>query len=141
MRKHPRNLSTRGVRERLPDLSVAVRSRRTAGRVLMILAFSLAPAALSCDGPSEETIKMEFGAYVAGANACTADSDCQVVSPGCPLGCEVAVRADRADDVMKKAGSLIQQYESGSHSACAYSCTQSHAVCTQSLCAVDVGSP
>lgn len=54
-----------------------------------------------------------------------------------PLGCEVAVRADRVEDVTKKAASLIQQYESGSHSSCSYSCSQTKALCTQGRCALD----
>ena len=124
-----------------PDLAVAIRSRWAAPRVLTILASLLAATALSCSAPSEETIKAEFDAYVAGANACAAASDCAIVFPGCPLGCEVAVRADRSVDVMKKAGSLIQQYESGNQAGCAYSCAQSHAVCTEGLCAVETGAP
>jgi hypothetical protein len=113
-----------------------------AARTLTILASFLAAPALSCGGgPSEDDITNEFAAYVAGANACAATSDCQLVFPGCPLGCSAAVRVDRAADVMMKANSLVQQYESSIHSACEYSCASTHAVCTQSRCAVEIGAP
>jgi hypothetical protein len=141
MRKSRRDASQILAPHPTPDLTVTIRSRWATARALTILAVLLSASALSCGGPSEQTIKTEFDAYVAGANACAAVADCQIVFPGCPLGCEVAVRADRSVDVMKKAGSLIQEYENGSHSGCAYSCTQSHAVCTQSQCAVEDGAP
>ena len=141
MRKSRRDANQVPASPPTPDRAVAIRSRGAAARALTILAVFLAASALSCGGPSEQTIKTEFDAYVAGANACAAVADCQIVFPGCPLGCEVAVRADRSVDVMKKAASLIQEYESGNHGGCAYSCAQSHAVCTQGLCAVEVGAP
>jgi hypothetical protein len=141
MRKSHRDAGKISAPPPTPDLAVAIRSRWAAARALTILASCLAAAALSCGGPSEDTIKTEFDAYVAGANACAAVADCQIVFPGCPLGCEVAVRADRSVDVMKKAASLIQQYESGSHSGCAYSCAQLQAACTQGQCAVETGAP
>jgi hypothetical protein len=92
-------------------------------------------------GASEESIKKEFSAYVAGAKACVGDSECQVAFPGCPLGCEVAVRADRVDDVTDKAAALIHQYQSGGHQACAYSCAQSKALCNEGLCALEIDTP
>ena len=70
---------------------------------------------------SEGEVRDEFDAYVAGANTCTAASDCASASPGCPLGCQVAVRADRKADVEAKARDLIDMYERGGQS-CIYDC-------------------
>ena len=78
---------------------------------------------------------------VASTNACTVDGECQVAFLGCPLGCEVAVRADRVDDVTKKAASLIQQTENDNHQGCTYSCAQSKARCAQGRCALEIDTP
>lgn len=86
--------------------------------------------------PSEDEIKREFGELVDGANTCATPSDCTLVYPGCPLGCTVAVRADRADELQRKARDLISDYERGGQS-CQYDCVGvTGATCVEQRCAV-----
>jgi hypothetical protein len=102
-------------------------------------------AALALSGcfffPTEEEIKERFNDHVNGANQCTAAAECAVATPGCPLGCWVAVRADRKADVEAKARDLIADYERRGQK-CAYGCTQpGELTCVQGRCAlVPVGA-
>lgn len=105
---------------------------------LVIMRSSLRPwlllAMLTSCGASEEEVKRRFDAYVAGANACKQVSECAVVSPGCPLGCTVAVRADRAADVERTARSLIEDYERWG-ARCDYDCVAPRALaCNEGRC-------
>ncbi|HEY8926236.1 MAG TPA: hypothetical protein VIU64_17760 [Polyangia bacterium] len=72
-------------------------------------------------GRSEESVRSEFEAYVKGASACTAASECAIAGAGCPLGCFAAVRSDRVADVEEKARQLVSEYERGGK-GCAYDC-------------------
>ena len=66
---------------------------------------------------------------------CMVASDCVLVSPGCPLGCTVAVRADRKNDVEAKARDLINQYERWG-ARCDYECIGAGPItCTAGRCA------
>jgi hypothetical protein len=102
----------------------------------------LALAAAGCLGRSEASVRAEFDAYVAGANSCTATSDCVIAYPDCPLGCVVAVRSDRKADVEAKAADLISQYRAGG-GRCVYDCIGPvDPVCTDGKCAfVDRAAP
>ena len=93
-------------------------------------------AAIGCS-PSQEEIQREFDDYVADANGCVQDDDCAIAAAECPLGCWVAVRADRVDDVERKARELVDDYESGG-SGCAYECTEAPTPrCVDAVCTVD----
>jgi len=116
----------------IPDLCVAIWSAWALPVAFVLLMVS----AGGCQGRSEESVRNEFTAYVSGANQCVRGSDCTIVSPGCPLGCQVAVRVDQEAAVMAKARSLIQEYQSGGM-ACSYSCAgQVQPVCDQNRCAI-----
>lgn len=82
---------------------------------------ALAAAAACVIARSEDSVRAEFKQYVAGANQCTESRECVFAYPGCPLGCFVAVRTDRRDDVERKAKDLISQYEAGGR-GCSYDC-------------------
>lgn len=98
---------------------------------LVAVAFALSACS---NHPSEEEIQSEFDAYVLKNNSCKVSADCSIVNPGCPLGCYVAVRADKADAVQKKAKQLIDDWESGVQS-CLYDCTEPpELACTDSVC-------
>ena len=85
-------------------------------------------------GRSEESVKSEFNAYVSAASQCDDAKDCAVAYAACPLGCFVAVRADRKDDVEKKAKDLVAAYERGG-SGCAYDCdTPDNLICLGGRC-------
>ena len=61
-------------------------------------------------------------------------SDCGIARVDCPLGCFVAVRADRVTSVERKARELIEDYESGGRS-CAYDCVEPGALeCVRERC-------
>jgi hypothetical protein len=116
----------------IPDLCVAIR----AACALPVAFVLLMVSAGGCQGRSEESLRNEFTTYVSGANQCVRTSDCTIVSPGCPLGCEVAVRVDREAAVMAKAQALIQEYQSGGM-GCSYSCGgPAQPVCEQNRCAI-----
>lgn len=81
---------------------------------------ALASGLVGC-APSADQIQADFDEHVAARGACTVDADCAVISPGCPLGCFVAVRADAAEECEAYARELIASYERGG-SRCAYDC-------------------
>jgi len=102
--------------------------------VLGLVGFAAALGVAGC-APSEEEIRREFDDYVDGANACSAASECGRAGAGCPLGCDVAVRADRVASVERKARELIEDYTSGGE-GCVYSCLAPGALeCVDGRCA------
>lgn len=76
--------------------------------------------AASC-APSEEEIQQELEDYVDGASSCSAASECAIVDAPCPLGCFVAVRADRVASVERKISELLDAYGAGGR-GCVYTC-------------------
>src|SRR5262245_64921926 len=88
---------------------------------LQIFAYAACTLLSVACGASEEEVQREFNALVAASNSCTRDSDCATVSPGCPLGCIVAVNAKHKQNVERRARELIDDYEAGGQ-ACAYGC-------------------
>jgi len=106
------------------------------GRSLWRALACLALPALGC-AASEEDVQRRFTDYVNGANACTAVSECAIVSPGCPLGCAVGVRTERVADVQAKARELIKEYERGGR-RCDYGGCRVHEalVCMANRCTV-----
>lgn len=102
------------------------------------VALSLAAIAVACAGcaRSEADVQQEFADVVASANACSEAAECVMVSPGCPLGCFVAVNASHEDEVEAKAQDLIDSYQAGGRS-CAYDCVApGPLVCAEGHCAV-----
>jgi hypothetical protein len=88
-------------------------------------------------GRSEESVRSEFDAYVKGASACTAASECAIAGAGCPLGCFAAVRSERVADVEAKARELVSEYERGGR-GCAYDCVGAGALrCVEGHCNAD----
>jgi hypothetical protein len=132
MSKSPKRAVIRRLEAPIPDLCVAIWS----AWVVPVAFVLLTVWAGGCQGRSEESVRNEFTTYVSGANQCVRTSDCTIVSPGCPLGCEVAVRADREAAVMAKAQALIQEYQSGGM-GCAYNCGgPAQPVCEQNRCTI-----
>ena len=107
-----------------------------------LIATPLMALALGCGlAASEEEIKERFADHVNAANHCAVASDCAIASPGCPLGCFVAVRADRKVDVEAKARALIRDYERTGRS-CQFDCpAPGPLVCTAGRCAAGIASP
>lgn len=96
---------------------------RLSSVTLMLCGPPLVFLELSCSAPSEAEIQAEFNSVVAHNNSCSVPCDCEIISPGCPLGCWVAVRRAAATDVTNKAKKLIDDYESGGR-ACNYECVE-----------------
>lgn len=91
-------------------------------------------------GRSEESVRDEFKTYVDGANHCMDARECTMAYADCPLGCTVAVRADRKADVEQKARELVNAYERGGHS-CVYDCAAPTGVaCLVGRCALTYDS-
>lgn len=92
--------------------------------------------ALGLSACSAESVKRDFDAFAADANSCQAADECTVVFTDCPLGCFVAVRADRKSDVEAEASRLTKLYRASGQS-CAYDCVMPGEVtCTAQRCAV-----
>jgi hypothetical protein len=84
--------------------------------------------------PSEEEVQREFEDFVETRQACAEDSNCAVVSPGCPLGCFVFVEQSQVSAVEQKARELIDEYESGGR-RCDYGCVAAgEPVCREGRC-------
>ena len=77
-------------------------------------------AALGC-APSEEEIKEDYKAFVSKHQACTQDSECTLIHPGCPLGCATPIATSAAAAGERLAKELIEDYERGGRS-CDYDC-------------------
>jgi hypothetical protein len=71
--------------------------------------------------PNEEDLKRDFARIVARSNACDVDTDCVTLSPGCPLGCSVAINRKQEAAVQRAASDLVDDYERWGR-ACAYEC-------------------
>ncbi|WP_437307122.1 hypothetical protein [Sorangium sp. So ce388] len=98
----------------------------------MVLLF-IGLAGASC-AKSEEEIREEFDVIVADSNACNDVSECVYASPGCPLGCWVAVNSAKKAYVEEQARALIEDFESGGRS-CQYECAvQGPIECTEGRC-------
>jgi hypothetical protein len=107
-----------------------MRARRNRSALSIALSWWL----LAC-ASSEDEVKAEFAAFVERSNRCDGDSQCTLVATRCPLGCQVAVRADRAEAVADKAGELRDDYERGGVS-CDYDCAApGEPRCVQGRCA------
>ena len=101
---------------------------------------SLALAALSC-APSEEDIKHDFNEFVSKHQACTQDSECTLIHPGCPLGCVTPIATNAATAGEHLAKELIDDYESLGRS-CEYDCLAlCGAACDAGRCVVVEPSP
>ncbi|WP_437622981.1 hypothetical protein [Sorangium sp. So ce1151] len=83
---------------------------------------------------SEEEAQEEFDAIVAESNACNDVSECVYASPGCPLGCWVAVNSAKKAYVEEKARALIEDVERGGQH-CEYECAvQGPLECVEGRC-------
>ena len=110
-----------------------MRSRRgIAGLVLLIGSV----CSVAC-APDEEDVKEDFARVIARSNACKADSECVSFSPGCPLGCAVAINREHETVVRREANALIEDYERWGR-ACAYECISGlgQPTCTDNKCAI-----
>jgi len=84
--------------------------------------------------PAKADIVQEFDAFVSERNSCAQASECVMLSPGCPLGCGVGVRAEHAAEVEAKAKLLIAEAEK-QNGACTYKCAALHLECATGRCA------
>lgn len=78
-------------------------------------------------------LERQFDAFVAERNSCSANAECTLVSPGCPLGCGTGVRSEHAEAVQNKAAALIAEAER-ERGACAYRCAAMHVECVEARC-------
>ena len=69
----------------------------------LLAASSAALLAQGCASDDRFGLELtELQQYVSGANHCLVASECTVVAARCPLGCDVAVRLDRAEEAAQK---------------------------------------
>lgn len=97
-------------------------------------AILIATVLLGACAPSMEEVQAEFNAEVASARACQTETDCTLISPGCPLDCWVAISSSARTRLEQKARELIEDYESGG-AQCDYECIEAPTVaCLDGLC-------
>jgi hypothetical protein len=106
------------------------RRPRRAGAWLAGVCFALVVAGCA---PSADDVKEEFDEFLSTRNRCTSVDDCVLVSPGCPIGCQVGVNKAYAAEVKAKAEELVEDYESGGQS-CAYDCIAAEPACEGGRC-------
>ena len=109
----------------------------------MRLTIAFAMLIVSCSSGGDDTqtqaddLKADFDAFVEANNSCATDTDCALVSPGCPLGCYAAVSTTSVDATEAKAEDLVDQYESGGR-ACNYLCqTPGPVRCEEQRCTIE----
>jgi hypothetical protein len=87
----------------------------------------------------QAALRPEFEATVSEHNSCKTSSDCSVITPGCPFGCYVAVRAIDVALVESRARELVSR--NGSECRCMYKCTQKpRSSCVHGRCTIE-GKP
>lgn len=67
------------------------------------------------------TVQSEWRAYVQDLPNCRTNDDCVVITPGCPIGCAVAVPAVSVDDAEEFAAELVDRYQNVFR-PCVYEC-------------------
>jgi hypothetical protein len=77
-----------------------------------------------------------FEKLVSEHNSCLSSSDCAVVTPGCPLGCYVAVRRSDVPVVESRARELVA--ENGPDCRCMYKCPpEPRPSCANGICTTE----
>ena len=82
---------------------------------------------------TEDQIKIEFEVETELVNDCNEPSECVVITPGCPLGCNTAVNINEAENLRAVANSLISDYQKDGE-ICVYTCVQKEATCVNNKC-------
>jgi hypothetical protein len=83
----------------------------------------------------QTALRPEFDKAVSEHNTCKKASDCAVLTPGCPFGCYVGVRASDLVVFEARARELVSQI--GSDCRCMYKCTSKpRASCVHGRCAI-----
>ncbi|MFK7985858.1 MAG: hypothetical protein AB8I08_07480 [Sandaracinaceae bacterium] len=101
----------------------------------LLCALALTAALPSC--VSEDDLRREWSGYVETVDECTDAADCTLVSPGCPLGCYDAVRAESLADATAEADRLVGTYE-GTGRTCEYDCPEAPRVlCAAGRCCLE----
>ncbi len=78
----------------------------------------------------------EFGATVSEHNTCNESSECSVITPGCPFGCYVGVRAAAVAVVEGRTRELVSRQGSDCH--CRYKCPAiPRASCVHGRCTIE----
>ena len=88
--------------------------RRVTGFLMALCSIGLVISCSDSDSyghRSEEGIVDEFSTAVEKANTCSADEECVVVIPGCPLGCGSVVNKDEKEQIEQLAERLTIEYE------------------------------
>ena len=99
----------------------------------IVLLFS-AVLILSCtSGISEEEAVQQFEQALIGKQFCQTDENCTIISPGCPLGCNVSVNTIYSTELQMIGADLVEQFNSGGK-GCDYGCVVAYPVCVIDRC-------
>ena len=86
-------------------------------------------------GRSSEEINTEWDELLSQASSCMEDSECVLITPGCPFGCAAIVNQSRKEELEAKAIELRDELSSDSGMSCNYSCILPTVFsCTNGLC-------
>ena len=104
-----------------------------AKKMVLLLVGLVGLIGASC-AKSEEEIQEEFDAIIAQSNACDDVSQCVYASPGCPLGCFVAVNSAKKAYVEEEARALIEDTDASGRT-CLEGCPVPGSLeCTEGRC-------
>lgn len=86
-----------------------------------------------------KALSVDITARISAAAACSSDSDCKIVSFGCPFGCQSFINSARLPEVQK----LVDSYSAAGCDPCKYKCkhndTKPRVGCRNSKC-IDVAN-
>ena len=89
---------------------------------------------LACDDQELVSKQLDIRESIADARFCESDADCQLINPGCPFGCLVGVRKDRAPAITQALGDYREQATEACGS-CTYECPEQDDVkCLDNFC-------
>ena len=98
-----------------------------------VLLFSAILICSCTTGISEEEAIQQFEEALIGKQFCETDENCTIVSPGCPLGCNVSVNTNYLAELRIIATDLVDKYNSGGQT-CDYGCLVAYPVCVIDRC-------
>lgn len=89
---------------------------------------------MACDDEELISKQLDIRESIADARFCETDSDCQLINPGCPFGCRVGVRNDRATAITEALAAYREQATDACGS-CTYECPdQDDVKCLDNFC-------
>ena len=89
---------------------------------MRIIIFITSLIILAACGRSTEEIQADWTESLSAATSCMEDSECVLITPGCPFGCAAVVNQSKKEELEAKAKELREEYTGETGMSCNYSC-------------------